>query len=72
MSPKPKTTTFNKDKREWIALQAAKKAAAKQAGPATSWWIGTSRDEFQAEVQRRHTVRMVSGKTGERSLGKAV
>ena len=70
--PRPKSSPFNKDNRAWIETNAAKRAEKKAAAEAGSWWIGKSRDDFQAEVKRRHACILNSRNPSDRSLSKAI
>ena len=72
MSPRPKLTHFGRENAEGIRLALAKKAAEKTAPANRSWWIGTTRAEFRAEVQRRHACVLNSRNPSVRSLGKVI
>ena len=63
---------WNRDNGEGIRLALAKKAAKIERGPSVSWWIGKSREDFQAEVKRRHACILNSRNASDRSLGKVV
>lgn len=57
---------------EAIRLAQAKKAALRAAPKSDSWWIGKSREEFHAEVRRRHACILNSRNPSVRSLGKVI
>lgn len=71
MSPKP--NAWNQDNRAAQRLALAKKAAAKQTKPMTSWWTeATSREDFQQRLQQRHTEILNSASNSTRSINRAI
>ncbi len=74
MSPRPKNSPWNgdSDQSRELRLAMAKKAALKNAPASASWWIGLTREQHAAEVQRRQTARMATGGHQDRSLQRAI
>ena len=71
---RPKNSAWNGDSEQSreLRLAMAKKAAAKAAPAPASWWIGLTREEHAAEVQRRQTARMATGGHQDRSMHRAI
>ena len=68
----PRGRTFAQDHALWIAEQRAKRIEKAEAKKRGSWWIDLPREQFQAEVQRRHQCILNSRNPSVRSLAKVI
>jgi len=60
------------ESRDAITLARAKREAAEAQKRDGSWWLNLPRDQFQAEVKRRHACLLNSRNPSVRSLSKPI